>query len=234
MIYTDIVSNYIVNRKSLHVFFIGIGGNIASGKSTFAKQLKKQIQIENPSEVVEIISTDDFLLTNAALQRLDLFDQKGWQESYDTQRIQSFFSELDCYHEACLPTTYSQRLGDIIPYPRRISHPTIVILEGSMVFSDLFAPLLDFSCYLEVDLELNFEWYVSRSLANLATKKEYQHFSTDQALQVITTVWQETNLVAYTHYILPYKQMAHVIIQLDASHQIQEIMANHLLTPALT
>ena len=44
----DIVANYLPNIKLNHDFLIiGVTGNVASGKSTFASYLKKELQKSN-------------------------------------------------------------------------------------------------------------------------------------------------------------------------------------------
>ena len=61
----DIVAKYSPNIKVKNNFFtIGITGNIASGKSTFAKRLKNELKLIFTDEKIEVISTNDFLFNN--------------------------------------------------------------------------------------------------------------------------------------------------------------------------
>ena len=92
----DIVANYLPNIKLNHDFLIiGVTGNVASGKSTFASYLKKELQKTFLFDQIETLSTDDFLYTNDYLINHNLFNKKGWLESYDFNKITNFFNDLN-------------------------------------------------------------------------------------------------------------------------------------------
>ena len=62
---------------------VGLGGSVASGKSTFAAELAAALL----PRAVEVVSTDGFLLPNAVLLERDLVLRKGFPETYDEVAI---------------------------------------------------------------------------------------------------------------------------------------------------
>lgn len=83
----DIYQHYLTAQLS-RPFFICIAGPVGSGKSTMAIQLQKMfLQLDLNASVV---STDNFLLRNADLDRLNI--KKGSSRSYDGDLINRFFS----------------------------------------------------------------------------------------------------------------------------------------------
>ena len=57
---------------------IGVTGAVASGKSTFAAQMRETLTSSLNPPWVEIVCTDGFLMPNARLEELGLMDQKGF------------------------------------------------------------------------------------------------------------------------------------------------------------
>lgn len=221
----DIVAKYSPNIKVKNNFFtIGITGNIASGKSTFAQQLKKELKLIFPDEKIEVISTDDFLFNNQYLIKKKLFNEKGWLSSYDQEKIMTFFNDLEISHQASIKGCYSQVTGDIEDECYFIDFPTILIVEGTMTLTELFSSYIDYSIYLEVDLTTNYRWFEKRSLENLKTKKEYTHLTKNRAKPLIKTIWEITNLKTFETYILPHKSCANLCVNLDSNHQISYVI----------
>lgn len=221
----DIVAKYSPNIKVKNNFFtIGITGNIACGKSTFANWLKNELKLIFPDEKIEVISTDDFLFDNKYLIEKELFNEKGWLPSYDKEKISNFFNELETSNQANIIGRYSQLTGDIEDECYLVDSPTILIVEGTMTLTELFSSYIDYSVYLEVDLRTNYEWFEKRSLKNLGTKKEYAHLSKKEAKPLIETIWKVTNLKTFENYILPSKAYANLCVNLDSKHQINYVI----------
>lgn len=220
----DIVANYLPNIKLNHDFLIiGVTGNVASGKSTFASYLKKELQKTFLFDQIETISTDDFLYTNDYLINHNLFNKKGWLESYDFNKITNFFNDLNQNEKAVLNGKYNQQIGDMNQTNYLIKKPTVLILEGTMVLTPLFEEYIDLSIFLEVDLETNYKWFKGRSLENLKYKKEYAHLSVDEASEVIETIWSDVNLKTFFNYIEPYKENATIKISVNEFHEIKKL-----------
>ena len=77
----DVADRILAHRAGRSPFLIGITGAVAAGKSTFAEQLRDLLMARG--ETVEIVSTDGFLMNNAALEAKGLIMRKGFPESYD-------------------------------------------------------------------------------------------------------------------------------------------------------
>lgn len=220
----DIVANYLPNIKINHDFLvIGVTGNVASGKSTFASYLKKELQKTFVLDQIETVSTDDFLYPNDYLLAHDLFDKKGWTASYDVNKITHYFSDLCKLNQFILVGKYNQISGDINQTNYLIKKPTILIVEGTMTMTSLFKNYIDLSIFLDVDLETNYKWYKKRSLDNLIHKKEYAHLKTDEAVEIIDSVWEKVNLKTFYHYVEPYRNSAHIKINMNEFHQIEKM-----------
>ncbi|MEG0731519.1 MAG: hypothetical protein RR470_03935 [Vagococcus sp.] len=218
----DIVANYLPNIKVKNNFLvIGITGNIASGKSTFADYLRQELLKTFPDEKIEIISTDDFLFSNSYLHQHNLFDKKGWEQSYDIKKIDAFFDSLIKKNYGLLKGRYSQKHGDMMENIQIINQPTVLILEGTMALTAMFSRFINYSIYLEVDLLTNYNWFKKRSLENLSSKIEYQHLDEYEAINVIYAVWEKINIKTFYKYIEPNKNKANLCIELDANHQIK-------------
>lgn len=143
----DIVANYLPNIKLNHDFLvIGVTGNVASGKSTFASCLKK-LQKNFLFNQIETISTDDFLYANDYLIHHNLFNKKGWLESYDFSKITNFFDELNLNEKAVLNGKYNQQISDMNQTNYLIKKLTVLILERTMVLTTLFEEYIDLSIF---------------------------------------------------------------------------------------
>lgn len=144
----DIVANYLPNIKLNHDFLIiGVTGNVVSGKSTFASYLKKELQKNFLFDQIETISTDDFIYINDYLIHHNLFNKKGWLESYDFNKITNFFDDLNQNGKVVLYGKYNQQIGDMNQTNYLIKKPTVLILEGTMVLTPLFEEYIDLSIF---------------------------------------------------------------------------------------
>jgi type I pantothenate kinase len=75
--YNDLLASIIHDQTATNPIIIGISGNVAVGKSTFAKRLVRRLQQTLTDKKIELICTDDFLFANQVLRQKALFDRKG-------------------------------------------------------------------------------------------------------------------------------------------------------------
>ncbi len=94
-------------------FVIGIAGSVAVGKSTTARLLRELLAKDDAhSNVVELVTTDGFLLPNAELERRGLLDRKGFPESYDRKALLRFVMEVKSGVEVVEAPVYSHLTYD--------------------------------------------------------------------------------------------------------------------------
>ncbi len=75
-------------------YVIGIAGSVAVGKSTIARILQELLARWPDHPVVDLVTTDGFLLPNAVLAERALMERKGFPESYDRRALLEFVSDL--------------------------------------------------------------------------------------------------------------------------------------------
>src|SRR5436190_17538443 len=92
------------------VLLVGIAGGVAVGKSTLARAIADGLA-DTP---VQVVATDGFLKPNAALEAAGLGMKKGFPETYDTEALHSFLSDLKAGRRAAMPI-YSHVTYDIVP-----------------------------------------------------------------------------------------------------------------------
>src|ERR1700732_5615624 len=75
-------------------YIIGVAGSVAAGKSTTARVLQALLSRWPNTPKVDLITTDGFLLPNAVLEREGLMQKKGFPESYDTETLLRFLTDI--------------------------------------------------------------------------------------------------------------------------------------------
>ncbi|MBS9335157.1 type I pantothenate kinase [Fructobacillus sp. M1-13] len=210
-------------------FTVGLTGSVAVGKSTLAERLSTGL--EAAGYRVAIMSTDDFLKSNAELHEEGFFDEKGFPQSYDLKGLRDFVQNFRDGQAVQTTQKYSQTLADIVPGRFvRIDRPDILILEG-VVSLQLPSELLDFTVFIEAAMSDIKDWYLSRNL--LATVKsigddkswrsQYSHMALSDFYDLAMTVWEKTNQKNYDEYIVKSKRKADWVLHLDSYHQLTGI-----------
>ncbi len=203
---------------------IGIAGSVAVGKSTFAAHLASVLGVQ-----VQVVSTDDFLMANATLMAKQLFDQKGFPQTYALDQLAQVIAAFQAGAAQVTIPKYSQEIADIDgTVQQTITRPDILIIEGVVA---LQLPTIDFKIYLDADLTAIKGWYLARTLEMTALAKEdptsWRYQFTQMPIDALTTLvmktWDETNQVNLERYILPTKETADAVVHLDAQHQIDYI-----------
>jgi len=239
-------------------FVIGIAGSVAVGKSTFARILKALLSRWPAHPRVDLVTTDGFLLPNAALEQRGLMMRKGFPESYDLRRLVEFMADVKNAEGPVRAPVYSHQAYDIVPGEYQlVDRPDIVLLEGlnvlqagdtravgadgirradatrpRMFVSDFF----DFSIYLdaaEADVE---RWYVERFLTLRETvfrdPRSYFHryasLGDPEAVETARGIWRTINGVNLRENISPTRDRARLVVEKGADHAASRVRLRRL------
>src|SRR5947207_6726360 len=144
-------------------YIIGIGGSVAVGKSTTARVLQALLSRWPNTPKVDLITTDGFLLPNAVLEREGLMEKKGFPESYDTEMLLRFLTDIKAGYRPVRAPVYSHLVYDVIPGESvEVDRPDILIVEGLNVLqpnrgakeskaTPFVSDFFDFSVYVDAD-----------------------------------------------------------------------------------
>src|SRR5262249_20800522 len=158
-------------------YIIGIGGSVASGKSTTARVLQALLARWPNVPKVDLVTTDGFLHPNAILQRDKLMDRKGFPESYDLSALLRFLTDVKAGRRPTRALIYSHPGYVVVPnHWVEIDRPDILIVEGLNVLQagrfpkhgeaiPFVSDFFDFSVYLDADDDVLRRWYVTRFLS---------------------------------------------------------------------
>jgi len=229
-----------LNRPSTRVpYLIGMAGSVAVGKSTSARVLRELLSRWPGKPVVELVTTDGFLLPTAELTRRNLMQRKGFPESYRRGALLTFVSDLKAGAPEVRCPVYSHLSYDIIPDQERVlRRPDIVIIEGLNVLQTSPRPNLrwvadffDFTIYVHAEIPLLRQWYVQRFLKLRDTAfqnpKSYFHnyamLTDEQARQRALLIWRKINEVNLLDNILPTRERASLLLENGRDHRIQQV-----------
>jgi type I pantothenate kinase len=229
-------------------YIIGVAGSVAVGKSTTARVLKALLARWPNTPKVDLVTTDGFLLPNAALTRLGLMERKGFPESYDTGALLHFLADIKAGKRQVRAPLYSHLVYDVVPGEETVvDRPDILIVEGLNVLQPARLPkdgtaipfvsdYFDFSVYIDADEHDLQRWYVSRFLRlrdtafrnPLSYFRRYAELGEKEAIQVADGLWNRINLVNLRENIVPTRQRASLILKKGASHRIEEVALRRL------
>jgi type I pantothenate kinase len=229
-------------------YVIGIAGSVSAGKSTTARVLKALLSRWPNTPKVELVTTDGFLLPNAALDAEGLMERKGFPESYDGTALLKFLTDVKAGKVHVEAPVYSHLVYDVVPGETvSVDRPDILIVEGLNVLlpnrlqktgkpipfvSDFF----DFSIYLdahEADLE---RWYVDRFMRLRDTAfrdprsifKKYAELSDADAEKMARGIWNQINLPNLRENILPTRPRADLVLTKGSQHRIETVALRKL------
>lgn len=221
-------------------YILGVAGSVAVGKSTTARVLRALLARWPGHPRVDLVPTDGFLLPNKALEERGLMARKGFPESYDRRRLMRFVADLKAGAEVVTAPVYSHLVYDIVPGEEQvIRQPDILILEGlnvleggSTVVSDYF----DFSIYVDAPEPYIKEWFLRRfqRLRETAFRDpksyftKYAHLSREEADAFAGRVWDEINGANLRENILPTRERAHLILEKEQDHRVEQVRLRRL------
>ena len=229
-------------------YIIGVAGSVAAGKSTTARVLQALLARWPNTPKVDLITTDGFLLPNAELHRLGLMQRKGFPESYDTQALLRFLTDIKAGKRQVAAPVYSHLVYDFVPGETTvIDRPDILIVEGLNVLQPARLPrdgkaipfvsdFFDFSIYVDADEQHLHDWYVSRFMRLRETAfrdpksyfAKYAVVSMEEALATAENLWAGINLPNLRENILPTRRRASLILKKGDSHRIEEVALRRL------
>lgn len=212
--YNDLLASIIHDQTATNPIIIGISGNVAVGKSTFAKRLVRRLQQTLTDKKIELICTDDFLFANQVLRQKALFDRKGFPESYDLKLVDDFIAALATHQSIVLPI-YDHRINDVSARLTYINCPDIVVVEGLMAMQAPFYELLDVGVFLEAAADDTYQWYQER-----CQKAHMDEWQSKNFQQMVATAWAEVDVPNYQQYVAHTKQYADVVLTFDRDHQL--------------
>lgn len=239
-----LVTNRFLGRKDGRVpFIVGIAGSVAVGKSTAARVLRAMLARWGDHPRVDLVTTDGFLYPNAELAARGLMERKGFPESFDTARLLNFMHEVKSGREKVTAPVYSHFHYDVVPGQEVVvDRPDILIVEGLNVLQPARLPkggeaipfvsdFFDFSIYIDADLPVIQEWYLTRFMRLRATAfrdpaayfHRYAGLTDDEARQRALSIWQSINLKNLEENILPTRQRANLILKKGPSHRTEEV-----------
>jgi type I pantothenate kinase len=229
-------------------FVIAVAGSVAVGKSTTARLLQTLLAASPGSPRVDLVTTDGFLLPNAALEARGLLGRKGFPESYDRRALVRFLADVKSGREEVFAPVYDHQSYDIVPGARQaVDRPDILVVEGLNVLqagrrADGTAPevflsdFFDFSVYVdaaEADIQ---RWYVERFLALRRTAFQdttaYFHrfadLTDDQARTTALGIWDAVNGPNLRSNIAPTRSRARLVLQKAADHSVRRVLLRKL------
>src|ERR1700741_912840 len=229
-------------------YIIGVAGSVAVGKSTTARVLQALLARWSPRPKVELITTDGFLFPNAVLERQGLMQKKGFPESYDTQRLLGFLSDIKSGRRPVRAPVYSHLTYDIVPNQWvEVDQPDILVVEGVNVLQTgrlprdgkavpVVSDFFDFSVYIDAEEPVLREWYVTRWLTLRDTAftdpRSYFHryapLSDEEATATAIAIWERTNLANLEDNILPTRPRATAILKKGADHVVETVALRRL------
>jgi type I pantothenate kinase len=215
---------------------IGVTGAVASGKSTFAAQMRETLTAGLNPPWVEIVCTDGFLMPNARLEKLGLMDQKGFPPSYDTKALHAALAAVRT-GKAVFPA-YSHVTYDIDPaLARTVNAPDILIVEGLNLHHRALAldapDPLDLLIYLDADEALLAGWFLARfmGLYDAAEHDPASFYARFRPLgraateAIARNVWDTVNLKNLRETIVQARSGADLIVRKGEGHEIIAVEA---------
>ena len=241
-------TKFLGHREQKVPFIIGVAGSVAVGKSTTARVLRALLARWPDHPRVDLLTTDGFLYPNRELERRGIMNRKGFPESFDTALLLQFLSDVKSGKDGAKAPVYSHFHYDILPNQYvEISNPDILIVEGLNVLQPARLPrggeaipfvsdFFDFSIYLDANVGLLQEWYVTRFMRLRSTAfrdpgsyfHKYANIPLDEAHAQALMLWKTINEKNLELNILPTRQRASLILTKSDQHHVTSVALRKL------
>jgi type I pantothenate kinase len=227
-------------------YVVAIAGSVAVGKSTSARLLRALLSRWPDHPRVDLVTTDGFLYSNAALKARGLMDRKGFPESYDVRRMIQFLADIRLTGRGTAPL-YSHHVYDVRPEVQVVENPDILIFEGLNVlqigvgYDGVRAPFtasdfFDLSLYIDAAPGDIARWFEERFMLLRSTAFQdptaFFHqlavLPEEEARGIARRIWRDVNELNLVENILPSRQRADVIVRKAADHHIDSLWLRKL------
>ena len=243
-----VTSKFLGRRDGKVPFIIGCAGSVAVGKSTTARVLRALLARWPDHPRVDLVTTDGFLYPNKELEKRGLMNRKGFPESFDTARLLNFLNDVKSGKGSVSAPIYSHFHYDVIADQSIvIDCPDVLIVEGLNVLQPARLPkdgeaipfvsdFFDFSIYIDADVEVIEDWYLTRFLRLRQTAfrdpaayfHRYAELSPEDARARALEIWRTINYKNLEENILPTRQRAGLILRKSANHKIESVALRRL------
>jgi type I pantothenate kinase len=205
---------------------VGLTGPVSVGKTTIANELAAALQ---PLDVA-VVSTDGFLLSNAELQARGLSMQKGFPESFDTDRLNRFLADARAGAPDLVVPLYDHLRYDVMG-DTHIAGPSVLIVEGVNALLPAHVDAYDVTIYVDAEDDHVIEWFCGR-LAELFNEAAddptsfYAPFATmslEQVREFSENAWHGINAVNLEQHIRPARARAQFVIEKAADHTVRRV-----------
>ena len=243
------ITNRFLDRRDGKVpFIVGVAGSVAVGKSTTARVLRALLARWPDHPHVDLVTTDGFLYPNKELEKRGLMNRKGFPESFDTARLLNFLNDVKSGKGSVTAPIYSHFHYDVIADQSIVVDcPDVLIVEGLNVLQPARLPkdgeaipfvsdFFDFSIYIDADVEVIEDWYLTRFLRLRQTAfrdpaayfHRYAELSPEDARARALEIWRTINYKNLEENILPTRQRAGLILRKSANHKIESVALRRL------
>lgn len=226
------------NEPEQFTFIVGITGPVSVGKSTVTELMASLWHEFYPNLKVQTLGTDGFLYSNKELKKRNLFQRKGFPETYNYSKIVRFLKDVKKGTDNVFYPLYSHSLSDVVANQRGlITKPDILFIEGinllqkSAQNNDLISDYLDLSIYLDADESQVEDWYLARFHRLMDLNKNdptnffysWAHKPLSEADEFAREVWQKINLPNNELYVEPTKRRADIILHKVNDHVVDRV-----------
>lgn len=211
---------------------VGIGGAVAVGKSTIARELASDFAARGRR--IDVVPTDAFLFPNAVLAEHELLYRKGFPETYDWDAVVSFVDAVKSGRGSFEVPVYSHTIYDIVPgQTTSISEPDLVFLEGVTALQSRVAGKLDAAIYIDAEESDVKRWFVDRFVtlvdeARSGAESFYRIFAAmgdDEVRRIARDTWDGINGPNLDEHIASTRANASILVVKGADHEITTVTA---------